>query len=132
VLRPPNLGLKASAPEDVQQLIRAADNAPCSIQWGRLGDRSVRFYDIGEHEPSALGQPLRYTRKQVCLQRPVDVMQSKCGSDQLEGPFWQWILEAAKSQLCSRAQNVRRRVQFVLAFVETHSARRRVRLQTSS
>ena len=63
VLCPPNLGLKASMAEDVQQFIRAADNALCSIQWGRLGDRSVRFYDIGQHESSALRQPLRYTGK---------------------------------------------------------------------
>ena len=87
VLCPPNLGLKASLAKDVQQFIRAADNALCSIQWGRLGDRSVRFYDIGQHEPSALRQPLRYTGKQVCLHRPVDVMQRKCGDDQFEGPF---------------------------------------------
>ncbi len=92
----------------------------------------MRFYDIGQHEPSALGQPLRYTEKQVCLQRPVDVMQSKCGDNQLEGTFWESILKAAKSQLRCRAQNVSRRVQFVSAFVEAHSARRRVRLQTSS
>lgn len=87
VLCPPNLGLKASMAEDVEQFIRAADNALCSIQWGRLGDRSVRFYDIGQHEPSALRQPLRDTGKRVCLQRSVDVMQSKCGNDQFEGPF---------------------------------------------
>jgi hypothetical protein len=50
----------------------------------------------------------------------------------LEGPFRESILEAAKSQLCSRAQNISRRVQLVSAFVEADSARRRVRLQTSS
>ena len=94
VLCPAKVGLKASVAEDVQQFIRAADNAVCSIHWGRLGDRSVRFYDIGQHEPSALGQPLRYTEKQVCLQRPVDVMQSKCGDNQLEGTFWESILKA--------------------------------------
>ena len=61
------------------------------------------------------------TGKKVCLQRPVDVMQSKRGDDQFEGPFRQSILEAAKSQLCSRAQNLSRRVQLVPAFIEAHS-----------
>ncbi len=87
MLCPPNLGLKASMAEDVQQFIRTADDALCSIQWGRLGDRNVRFHDIGQHEPSPLRQPLRDTGKQVCLQRPIDVMQGKCGNDQFEGPF---------------------------------------------
>ena len=87
MLCPSNLRLKASLAKDVQQFIRAADDALCSIQWGRLGDRSMRFYDIGQHESSALRKPLRYTGEQVCLQRPVDVMQGKCGNDQFEGPF---------------------------------------------
>ena len=71
VLCPPNLRLKASVAEALQQFICAADNALCSIEWGRLGDRSVRFHDIGQHEPSALGESLRHTGKQVCFQLPV-------------------------------------------------------------
>src|SRR4030081_338584 len=61
VLRPSNLGLKAGVAEGVQQLIGAADDAVCSIDRGRVGDRSVRFDDIAQHEAAAFGQPLRDT-----------------------------------------------------------------------
>jgi hypothetical protein len=87
VLCPSDLGPEAGLTEEVQQFIRAADNALFSIQWGRLGDRSVRFYDIGQHEPSSLRQPLRHTGKQVCLHRPIDVVQSERRNDQIERPF---------------------------------------------
>jgi hypothetical protein len=132
VLRPPNLGLKAGVAEDVQQFVRTADDAVYPIERSRVGNRSVRLYYIGQHEQSVFGQPLRNAGKQVCLRLPVDVMQSKCGHDQLERPVRKWVLEAAESQLCSRAQNVSRCVQLVSACVEAHGARRRVRLQTSS
>jgi hypothetical protein len=132
VLCPPNLGLEAGVTEDVQQLIGAADHAVCSIQWRRFGDGGMRLYDIGQHEPSAVGQPLRDSGKQVCFQRGVDVVQRECRDDQFERPYRQSILEAAESQFCSRAEDSRRSSQFFAAFVEAHGTRRGVRLETPS
>jgi len=129
VLRPPDLWLEAGLAEEVQELVRAADDALCPIQRGRVGNRSVRFDDISQHEPSALRQLLRHPGKQVRLHRVVDVMQGERGDDQLEGPFRERILEAAESQLGSRAEDAGRRVQLVAALVEADGARHRVRLE---
>ena len=132
VLRPPNRGLKAGLTKEVEQFVRAADDALCAIDRSRLGERSVRFHDIRQQEPSALRQSLCDTGEQVGLRRNIDVMQGKCGNDQLEGPFRQSILEAAEPQLCSRPENIGRDIQLVPALIEAHGARRRMRLQTPS
>ncbi len=118
--------------EIVEQFHRAADVALFPIQWSRLRDRSVGFYDIGQHEPSALREPLRHTGKEVRLRRSVHVMQGKRGNDQLERPFRKPILEAAESQVCSRAKSTGGGVELVSALIEAHGARGRMRLQASS